>query len=70
MNITSLKELSKLIDLCRKKGVESLELSGIKLNLSKDAPPKKLNSEQSKEAVEEPQYTDEEMLLWSSTPNQ
>lgn len=33
MNISSLKDLEKLIKLCRQTGIEAIEVDGIKINL-------------------------------------
>lgn len=65
MTIQNLKELSKLIDLCRKKGIDSIEIDNIKLKLghietapvyTADAP-----------AIQPvPDYTPDDILNWST----
>lgn len=40
MKIGNLTELSKLVDMCRRKGVESLSVDGISFSLSAYAPTK------------------------------
>ncbi len=60
-----LKNLSKTIALCRKTGVLELEVDGIKLKLTSEAPHKK--QKHSGSPVEEaPQYTDDQLLEWSA----
>lgn len=52
--------------MCRKEGVQSIEVDGVRLELG-DAPvSKKLKSEQSEPTNEMPAYTEEELLTWSS----
>lgn len=63
MKIDNLKDLQALVKYCRKAGIASIEVDGIKLAIG--ASPKKLAAEESKE-VNEKTYTDEEMLFWSS----
>ncbi len=65
MTISNLKDLSKLIDLCRKKGIDLIEIDNIKLKLgvldkkaSKDASP----------IQSVPDYSPDDILNWSSTP--
>lgn len=53
------------MDLCRKKGIESIEVDGVKLTLGK------LELKPSKQpGIQEsaPHYTPEDILNWSSTP--
>ena len=52
--------------MCRKEGINSIEVDGVKLALG-DAPKrKKLNSEQQELTNEMPKYTEEELLTWSA----
>lgn len=61
-------ELAKIIDLCRKKGVKSIEIEGLKLELHEEAPPsnykRKLELTPSSEKPEK-EFTEEDYLLWS-----
>lgn len=65
MTITNIKELSKLIDLCRKKGIDSVEIDNIKLKLGpldfktklKDGP----------DLTAAPEISNEDLLYWSAT---
>lgn len=71
MMINNLTELAKLIDLCRKKGIETLKMSGIEISLSSSAPQiqnkrKKKHLGEVKDTEFTPQYSDEEILMWSS----
>lgn len=70
MDSPDLKHLTKLIDLLRRKGVKTCEFHGIKLELWSDVPPSRYHRKNaealvsSEEAI--PQYSDEDMLLWSA----
>lgn len=69
MKIDTLKDLKALVQLCRKQGIDSIEVDGVKLELG-DAPVSKneLRNEATSDNIDTgPQYTDEETLLWSST---
>lgn len=69
--IKNLNDLSKIIDLCRKKGIASIEIQGIKLELREDVPPsnyKKKKAEDNSDVIVEEPLTDEQALFWSSTP--
>lgn len=61
--------LDKIIDLCRKKGVETIKIEGIEIKLREDAPlsnyKRKLESVPSSEKPEKP-LTEEDWLLWST----
>lgn len=65
MKIDTLADLRQLIKVCRKEGINSIEVDGIKLELG-DVPLKKLKTEQSEPANEMPVYTEEELMTWSS----
>ncbi len=73
MDIKNIAELAKLVDLCRKKGVESIRLVGDEIEFKLLEKPKQTRRKRSKEAqataeaTEIPTYTEEELLLWSST---
>lgn len=67
--LKNLGDLSKIIDLCRKKGVESIEIQGIKLVLRDEAPPsnyKKKKQFESGDPVVEGAFTEDDALFWSS----
>lgn len=82
MTISSLKELDKLMLLCRKRGIEAIEIDGIKFNidLSKnDSPIRKAKQPQASTHdshfdpivpdIDIPdQMTEEQMLFGSSDP--
>lgn len=67
--IKNLNDLSKIIDLCRRKGVESIEIQGIKLTLRSELPPSnyKRKKEDTPEIESDPMNEDQ-ALFWSSTP--
>lgn len=65
MTITNIKELSKLIDLCRKKGIDSVEIDNIKLKLGRIEP--KLSKDKTAELKALPDLSDEDLLYWSAS---
>ena len=67
MTITTLKDLEAVLSLCVRKGVASITVSGITVNFNSDVRPQTRKSkEKPSDADAEPQYTDEEVLTWSS----
>jgi uncharacterized protein YggE len=67
MTINNLKELSKLIDLCRKKGIADMSISGISFKLG-DAPAA-IGAAPEAEVKTESTFTDEDLMMWSATPH-
>lgn len=71
MEVKNLGDLEKIIALCRKKGVENIEISGIKLVLTAEEPKSKYLQKKEKLPQDnleiKPQYTDMDILGWSST---
>lgn len=55
MQLPDLKELTKLIDLCRKKGVSSLTVEGISLTLTAELPASNYKKRVEKELVDQPE---------------
>lgn len=69
LKIENPQDLAKLIDLCRKKGVETIKVDGIELKLRDEAPPstyKRKIVETTPDPVLEPEYSDMDILLWST----
>jgi hypothetical protein len=71
MDPKKLPELAKLMDLCRKKGVESIKFSenGYEFKLAPSAPKSNYKKKQSGSDLKDPEtpiYTEEEALFWSS----
>lgn len=62
MKIQSLRQLKRVIALCRAEGITEIEVDGIKLKVG-DKPPKQAPVQADKPVK---QYTDEDMLYWSS----
>lgn len=80
MDISNLKELDKLISLCRKRGVKSIQIDNLAIELSDSTPATKRNSTSTKrqlqdldapDAAQEKFITDsltkEQLLNWSVT---
>lgn len=73
MEVKNLKDLGQIIDLCRKKGVDSIEISGISLSFKGETPPSNYLKRKAKEEVETndafiDEITQQEAaLFWSST---
>jgi hypothetical protein len=62
-----LKELEKLIKLCHNYYVKSIATPEVSLTLESIIPPKeKAKAEETKNETQEPQYTDEDILMWSA----
>lgn len=64
MKLESIKDLESVIKLCRKTGVLAITIDGVAIQLG-DLPQRKLKSEGKDEAVSQPQYTEDDMALWS-----
>jgi hypothetical protein len=72
VQLPDLKALNKLIALCRKQGVKVIKLGDMELTLSDDAPvktSKKQEFNHTQGEVDTDSLTDEQLLMWSSTPN-
>ena len=80
MDLPDLKKLNKIIALCRKQGVETIDLNGIKITLG--SPPVKAKNtkalkiesnvkdqEQAFQADGWDDLSEEDRLLWSSSGN-
>jgi hypothetical protein len=70
MELKNLNDLGKIADLCRKKGIKTIKISdsSVEFELSPEAPKsnykkKQMGSDKIDVGV---QFTDEEVLLWSS----
>lgn len=68
MQVQSLKELRKLIQLCRATGVASIEVDGMKITLG-DAPKTAAGSFADDKIITEPEYSDEDLAMWSAAPH-
>lgn len=66
MKIETLKQLESLIDLCSKKGVETVKVDGIELTLREVVKTKRIR--RGKDNIQEPQTPEEAALFWSSMP--
>ena len=66
MNI-DIKNLQKLINLCRKMGVLELELEGTKIKLSPDAYPQKRSKDSKAQEVSEQEFSDDDITFWSAS---
>lgn len=60
-----IKHLAQVMDLCRKKGVQSIEIEGIKINFG-TPPPKRVYTKKNDTALETQSFpTPEQLLNWS-----
>lgn len=71
MDVKNLAELSKIADLCRKKGIETIKITQdcVEFKLSADVPKKaarKSKKDEKSDPVEEGLITAEDILFWSS----
>lgn len=63
MNVSTIKELAKLIDLCRKKGIEEIEVDNLKFKLG---PVKEKFKDSSSNIIESDQMlSPDDVLNWS-----
>jgi hypothetical protein len=66
MKIENLKDLSQIIDLCRKKGIKTIVLDGLHIEFGE--PPTKRT--RAKDDATQPQadteFTDEQLMFWSA----
>lgn len=69
MNIQSIKDLEAIIKLCRRQGVSTIEIDGVKLSLGE--PPQRNNAKyaesDTKTPISDPEYSDEQLLMWSAS---
>ena len=66
--INSLKEFSELLKICRKQGVQEVEVAGVKIKFSPvivDEPVKAETSKEVDKFIGE-QISDEDLMFWSS----
>lgn len=67
MKIETIKDLEAVLKLCRRQGVTSINIDGIRLSLGELPAPKTPETAKDDTKVED-QYTDEDLLFWSSQP--
>lgn len=69
MNIPDLKQLDKLVQLCRKRGVKVIKIDNMELTLSDEAPTKSKKKQElpagTPSIFESDSLTDEQLLQWS-----
>ncbi len=71
MNLPDLKKLKAIIALCRKSGVETIEIEGIKITLRESAPAENKRrisaqpADNSPDALETEELTGDQLLNWS-----
>lgn len=71
MKLDKIEDLTKLFELCQKKGIESMKISNdsVEFKLRDDwAPKKRIRSSKIKEELNDP-YTAEQALFWSAQPH-
>jgi hypothetical protein len=62
----NLKELEKLMKLCHKHNVKSITVDGVSLTIDSLIPPKQNFKEEPTQEKPEPEYTEEDILMWSA----
>lgn len=69
MTINTIKDLEAILKLCHRQGVSSIEVDGIKMQITGEQAGKKLEADStSKDNIKaEGAYSDEDLLFWSST---
>jgi hypothetical protein len=67
MEVKSHEDLLKLIKICRKNGIDSIEIGQLKLSFKGEAPVSYYKKTKGKGTSDEtaPVYTDEQVLNWS-----
>lgn len=69
MDIKSLADLSQLVDLCRKKGIDTIKVTGdcVEFKLAENTPVRRRTKKDAQDKAEEQtKYSDEDVLFWSS----
>jgi len=62
-----LKDLEKLVKLCHKYSIKSITTPQVSLTIDTLSPPQpKLKAEEPAQEKPEPEYTDEDILMWSA----
>lgn len=62
-----LKDLEKLVKLCHKYSIKTISTPQVSLSIEVLSPPQsKIKAEESAQEKPEPQYTDEDILMWSA----
>lgn len=65
------KDLDKLAKVCRKYGIKSLSVDGVKISIEFDGTiqplPSRAKTAQLTENIDNPELSEEELLLWSSS---
>lgn len=72
MKIDSLEQIEALVKLCRKAGVSSIEVDGVKLTISEQPKrARKAKAEQAQGDVDVNTLSEQDLLFWSaSTPTE
>lgn len=66
MEIKNLSDLTKLFELCRKKGVELYDFNGLIVKFREELPRRRKSKTDIQEINEDPQFTQEDFLNWSA----
>jgi hypothetical protein len=61
-----LKDLKALIALCKKEGIKSVELNGVKIEFNPYTIEKRTRKAKSQDPVVNVPYSDEDALFWSA----
>lgn len=70
MNLPDLKQLDKIITLCRKRGVKTIKIDNVELTLSDDQPQSNYKKNQEKKEsqgrIDSEELTEEQLIAWST----
>lgn len=65
MKIDTIKDLESLVAMCRRKGVRTISVDGVTIELG-DAPAPKRSKSDNADPVTEKSYSDDELAVWSA----
>lgn len=69
MKIESLEQLEAVVKFCRKQGISSIEIDGVKLAIS-EQPKRRRKGKEVTGDIETPDvFTEDDLMFWSATPH-
>lgn len=70
MEVKNHADLEKILTLCRKKGVETIKIGDVTVQFGHSEPVSRYKKKQESSEASADQYTEEDMLFWSSVPQE